>query len=176
MAIVLDGTTGITTPGINNSGTNEISSGNLTFTGTAQRITGDFSNATASNRVLFRTSTTNGNSFVGVTPNGTGSYGAYIAYNASDTANSSSLLQGITSTDARLVSTATGTGSFLPMAFYAGGSVRFQIGTAGQLGVGGANYGTATQVLTSNGPSAAPSWQNAASGAQDYIVQSYGIV
>jgi hypothetical protein len=133
--------------------------GNLNFTSTGQRITGDFSNATASNRLLFQTSTTNGNSFVGNMPNGTGSYGAYISYNGSDPANSSSLLQGITSTDARLVSTAAGTGSLLPLTFYTGGSERFRIGTAGQLGVGGANYGTAGQVLTSNGAAAAPSWQ-----------------
>lgn len=35
---------------------------------------------------------------------------------------------------------------------------RFRIGPAGQLGVGGANYGTSGQVLTSGGSSAAPSW------------------
>jgi hypothetical protein len=38
------------------------------------------------------------------------------------------------------------------------GTDRLQIGTAGQLGIGGATYGTAGQVLTSNGPSAPPSW------------------
>lgn len=35
---------------------------------------------------------------------------------------------------------------------------RFRIGNAGQLGVGGANYGTSGQFLTSGGASAAPSW------------------
>jgi hypothetical protein len=35
---------------------------------------------------------------------------------------------------------------------------RFRIGNAGQLGIGGATYGTAGQVLTSGGASAAPSW------------------
>ena len=38
------------------------------------------------------------------------------------------------------------------------GSERFRIASAGQLGIGGANYGTAGQVLTSGGASAAPSW------------------
>lgn len=36
---------------------------------------------------------------------------------------------------------------------------RVRIGSAGQIGLGGANYGTSGQVLTSNGPSAAPTWQ-----------------
>ena len=37
-------------------------------------------------------------------------------------------------------------------------SERFRVGSAGQLGVGGATYGTSGQVLTSGGASAAPSW------------------
>jgi len=35
---------------------------------------------------------------------------------------------------------------------------RFRVGSAGQLGVAGANYGTSGQVLTSGGSGAAPSW------------------
>ena len=35
---------------------------------------------------------------------------------------------------------------------------RLRIGDAGQFGIGGANYGTSGQVLTSGGASAAPSW------------------
>jgi hypothetical protein len=38
------------------------------------------------------------------------------------------------------------------------GTERFRIGTAGQLGIGGANYGSSGQVLTSNGSGSAPSW------------------
>jgi hypothetical protein len=36
---------------------------------------------------------------------------------------------------------------------------RLRIASAGQIGIGGTNYGTSGQVLTSNGASAAPSWQ-----------------
>jgi hypothetical protein len=36
---------------------------------------------------------------------------------------------------------------------------RLRIASAGQIGIGGANYGTTGQVLTSNGASSAPSWQ-----------------
>jgi hypothetical protein len=42
---------------------------------------------------------------------------------------------------------------------------RFRIGSAGQLGIGGATYGTSGQVLTSGGASAAPSWQDTGGGA-----------
>jgi hypothetical protein len=44
------------------------------------------------------------------------------------------------------------------MAFVVNGGERVRIGTAGQLGIGGANYGTSGQVLTSGGSGAAPSW------------------
>jgi len=38
------------------------------------------------------------------------------------------------------------------------GSERFRVGPAGQMGIGGANYGTSGQVLMSGGASAAPTW------------------
>jgi hypothetical protein len=38
---------------------------------------------------------------------------------------------------------------------------RMRIGPSGQIGIGGANYGTSGQVLTSAGSGAAPSWQSA---------------
>ena len=37
---------------------------------------------------------------------------------------------------------------------------RLRIGSSGQIGLGGANYGTPGQVLVSAGANAAPSWQN----------------
>ena len=42
--------------------------------------------------------------------------------------------------------------------FFTNTAERLRIADAGQIGIGGANYGTAGQVLTSGGPSAAPSW------------------
>jgi len=38
------------------------------------------------------------------------------------------------------------------------GSEKFRVGNGGQLGIGGANYGTSGQVLTSQGSSSAPTW------------------
>jgi hypothetical protein len=54
------------------------------------------------------------------------------------------------------------TGMFFPavdtVAVATGGSERLRIADAGQIGIGGANYGTSGQVLTSGGSGAAPSW------------------
>ena len=52
------------------------------------------------------------------------------------------------------------------MLFRTGGGNRIKFGSAGQLGVGGANYGTSGQVLTSAGSGAAPSWVAASAGGE----------
>ena len=63
------------------------------------------------------------------------------------------------------VSTPAGNAMFRPdsntLAFATNSAERMRFGSAGQLGLGGANYGTADQVLTSNGASAAPTWEDA---------------
>lgn len=46
---------------------------------------------------------------------------------------------------------------------------RFRIGESGQLGIGGANYGTSGQVLTSKGAGSPPAWENAGSGGGSQI-------
>jgi hypothetical protein len=56
-----------------------------------------------------------------------------------------------------------------------GNQERFRIGSAGQLGIAGANYGTTGQVLTSGGASAAPSWTTITStgGTVTSVAQSF---
>ena len=49
---------------------------------------------------------------------------------------------------------------------------RFRVGSAGQLGIGGATYGTSGQVLTSGGGSAAPTWADAAGGGATPTVKT----
>ena len=55
------------------------------------------------------------------------------------------------------------TGLFSPgadaIALATAGSERFRIAASGQIGLGGANYGTSGQALTSNGSGSAPTWQ-----------------
>ena len=107
-------------------------SGNLQFLGSAQRITGDFSNATVANRVMFQTSTVNGNTVLSAVPNGTSAISAFRAYNAADPTNASfaQILGG--ATDVTFISGIIGTGTYLPMAFHTGGSERMRIATDGQ--------------------------------------------
>lgn len=53
----------------------------------------------------------------------------------------------------------------------AGGAMeeRLRIGSAGQIGLSGDNYGTAGQVLTSGGAAAAPSWSGGATRVLEYV-------
>ena len=48
--------------------------------------------------------------------------------------------------------------------FQVNGSEKVRIATSGQIGLGGANYGTSGQVLTSNGSGSAVTWEDASSG------------
>ena len=61
------------------------------------------------------------------------------------------------------------------VAFATGGSERMRLGSAGQIGIAGANYGTAGQVLTSQGSGAAPTWSagggGGSPGGSDTMVQ-----
>jgi hypothetical protein len=109
--------------------------GNVAITGTARRITGDFSNATQANRVLFQTSTTNSNTLVGYIPNGTGTSTATRYFNSSSADNCAQFDVGllIAGTEARIASGITGSGTYVPITFSAGGSERVRIDTSGNL-------------------------------------------
>lgn len=118
--LTFNGTT-LTTTGISTSN-------NLTFTGTGNRITGDFSNATVANRVLFQSSTTNGLTNLGAIPNGTATDVAFNLINNSDPTNASRLALSINAaTDARINSSINGTGTYLPLTMYTGGTEKFRI-------------------------------------------------
>jgi hypothetical protein len=111
--------------------------GNLTLTGTAARITGDFSNATVANRVLFQTSTTNGNTTIGVLPNGTGQATAFTLFTDSNTTNGSALTLrgGADTNDARIIAGVV-SGTNLPLTMYTAGGERLRIDTSGNVGIG----------------------------------------
>lgn len=112
-------------------------SGNLTFTATGSRILGDFSNATLTNRVLFQTTTTDGNTNLEVIPNGTATTGAIRAYSAADPTNSPSIsIAQIGTTESRISSEINGTASYDPMTFYTGGSEAMRIDTSRNVGIG----------------------------------------
>ena len=54
------------------------------------------------------------------------------------------------------------------LSFATAGSNRLIIGSSGQIGLGGTNYGTAGQVLTSGGASGAVSWTTISGGGGSY--------
>lgn len=114
-----------------------ISSGNLTFSSTGQRITGDFSNATIASRLLFQTSTTNGATSLNAIPNGSATTSSFGSFNSSDPANASLINLIATSTEVGLQNAITGTGTYLPMTFFTGGSERMRIDSSGNVGIGG---------------------------------------
>jgi hypothetical protein len=144
-----------------------VSTGNLTFSGTAQRITGDMTNATVANRLAFQTSTTNGGTIVGAIPNGTSNDSRFIVYSNSDPNNSSTgQMLFVGTSDFSIRSGATGTGSNLPMTFFTGGSERVRVDTSGNVGIGTASPG---QKLT---VAAATNQLSLTTGTNELIVRS----
>ena len=151
--------------------------GNINFTGAGRRITGDFSNATFANRVMFQSSTTNANTDIGLLPNGVASSAGIWAFNnGSDLTNTAFLRSYINSaTDVRFESGRAGAYSFLPITFHTGGSERMRIDTSGNvlatsgaLGYGAGAGGTVTQAtskstsVTLNKPTGQITMNNAA--------------
>ena len=132
-AITIADSTGLVTAGAGVT----LSGGNLTFSSTAQRITGDFNNATIANRLAFQNSVTNGNTNVAAIPNGTATVGVFRGYGASDPTNATAIsIAQIGTTDSRISAEINGTASYTPMTFYTGGSERVRIDTSGNLLVG----------------------------------------
>jgi len=143
-----------------NAASINVSTGNLTFTTTGQKIVGDFTNATVSNRTNFVTGTANSSTGIYALPSGTSTAASWQATNNSDPTNASKILIATNgSTDVQLVSGVNGTGTYLPLTFFNGGAGRFVIGTSGEWGIGPTatvSYGTAGQPFISSGASAAP--------------------
>lgn len=110
--------------------------GNLTFSGTGNRIVGDFSNSTLTNRVLIQSSTSNSNSTIGILPNGTSVGAAFTSYSTNDPANSSTMSIGTSAGTGYLAADITGTGTYRPMVFNTSGATKMVLDTSGNLGIG----------------------------------------
>lgn len=110
--------------------------GNIAFSGTGLRITGDFSNATLANRVMVQTSTANGNTVFSVLPNGTSVNSQFNLYGGSDAANAPLGALTINSGALQIQSTQTGTASTLPFRLLIGSTEVFRASTGFNLLVG----------------------------------------
>ena len=127
----------------NNPTSLNITTGNLAFTGTGQRITGDMSNATATSRLAFQSSTTNGNTIIQAIPNGTATQTNLLLYANTDLSNSAALNIFQNATESTIRGIALGTGAYTPLTFYTGGSERMRIDSStGNVGIGTASPGT----------------------------------
>jgi hypothetical protein len=93
---------------------------------------------------------------------------AYIAWNAAAKASSDTSTYVISAPSTKIEG-GSGIFRFLNAASGTAGNditytERLRIASAGQIGIGGANYGSSGQVLTSAGSGAAPSWQTVSGG------------
>jgi hypothetical protein len=110
--------------------------GDITFTGTGRRITGDFSNSTAANRVVLQSSTTNGITVLEAAPNGSGANSQVIVGNSGDIANTAGVQLLANATEARIAQFNRGSASSLPLTFRVAGSERARIDTSGNFLIG----------------------------------------
>jgi hypothetical protein len=125
-------------------------SGNLSFTGTGTRIQGDFSNGTLANRTAFQDKTTNNGTSIYALPNGTSNSADFTAFNNSNPANAAYAGVGITSTDASVYTSITGSGTSLPLLLKVG-SERARITTNGAFCVGTTGgFGSNSQLMPSS--------------------------
>lgn len=171
MTIILDGTNGISAENIQgivnlavtgNTTLGDASADQVTINGntiniaaSGARITGDFSNATRSNRVMFQTSTLNDSTLVKAIPNGTATTSAFQVGNNSTPDNQSQGAFAAGLDSIRIASEIVGSGTYLPMTFYTGGAERLRIDATGKvlatgvgLGYGTGAGGTVTQLTS----------------------------
>lgn len=176
--------------------------GSLGFNGTALRITGDMTNATRANRLMFQTSTANSNTFISAIPNGSGSgSGLDVHLSGTDPENTAFGRFAVTAASVNVRSGISGTGTQLPLTFYIHNSEHARFSTGGNFLIGtttdngtdklqvtgsmslssalrvGAtpSAGTSGQVLTSGGAGAAPTWSTPAS-AGSYSFTASGAI
>ena len=127
--------------------------GNLNFSGVGRRITGDFSNATVAERLLFQTNQPNTATAIGAIPSGSGTESSLILLNKSSTTNASGLDLRALTAEMQIRASNHGAGPFLPLTFHVGGAERLRIDTSGNVlatnGAFGYVPGTGGQVTQS---------------------------
>lgn len=123
---------GITAVSSDSATFNDITiAGNETFTGTGRRIKGDFSNATAANRVLFQTSTASGDTELGAIPAVGGTVSGFTVYGDPAATNGAYQRMSASNSTALLQVSKQGSGSYVPWALNVGGTDQITVSTTG---------------------------------------------
>ena len=149
--VVLSNSPTLVTPVLGAASASSLSnSGNLTFTGTGNRITGDMTNGTQANRLAFQTSTANSATAITAIPSGTGTQSSINLFDNSDPTNAGSLNLLSNASEKSVRAQISGTGTYLPLTFYTNGSERVRIDTSGNVGIG-ATAGTILDVYKASG-------------------------
>lgn len=155
------------TLGANDFLTIDATSGNISFPAAAQRIMGDLSNTTISNRLLFKNSIANAGSNLGIIPSGTSTASSLQASNASDADNCTSFVFLCNSAVSSLNVVARGTGALKPISIQMGGIEAMGVSTGGVVTLanlttpGGATFHTTNTALTNGGAAAIGTLTNA---------------
>jgi hypothetical protein len=110
--------------------------GSLTLNTAGTVIGGDFTNATLTSRNYLQTTTANSLTDVGVLPNGTSAVASVSVLNNSTATNASYTSIGCNTTDSIITAGRNGSGTYLPMTFYANGGERMRMATGGTLSIG----------------------------------------
>jgi hypothetical protein len=111
--------------------------GNMVISGAGRRITGDFSNATIADRTIFQSSTTNGSTLISAIPNGFSSTAAFVAHEDPDIENSAYTSLWCDAAKGVIEVGKIGTGSYLPLTIYTGGTERARVTTDGEFHIAG---------------------------------------
>jgi hypothetical protein len=116
----------------------ELSQGGMVFSGTGQRIIGDYHNATQASRTLFQTSLADAATNVGAIPNGASQISAFTAFANSTPANCSiaQLYADGATNSARLVAGIIGTATYPPLEFWLSNSKKANFDNTGNFALG----------------------------------------
>ena len=121
---------------------------NVTYTGVAARVAGDFSNATVNSRTAFQTTATDASTDVQALPSGSGTAASWTATNAATPTNASTIKIATNgATDVQVVSGVNGSGTYLPMTFWNNGAEKARLNVNGNVLIGTTNDGAGTSKL-----------------------------
>jgi hypothetical protein len=139
---------------------------------TTQRISGNMSDPSPFNRVAFQNNVTNGGTIVYALPNGTSTVSGLSLEGDSVAANGATfqlLNNSGGSGQARIVSGIRGTGTYLPIAVFTGGSQRVLVDTTGNVGIGTASFGASSEKVLAIGNATAVPTGNPTDGGVLYV-------